>query len=161
MNNHEPKHNWRREPLVWFIISLPLAAVIGGIITIYLAIESDDGLVTDDYYKRGLEVNKTLQRDNIAAILDLKADVSFSENKVNIKLQGNDKFDPPESVHASFLHPTKKGMDREANLLKTTNNDYVATMKQLPAGRWYLLIEAQDWRLLLNYRSQEQGNESG
>ncbi len=154
MTNSETENNWRREPFVWFIISLPLAAVIGGIITIYLAIASNDGLVVDDYYKRGLEVNKTLQRDLNAVALGLKADVSFTGNNLKLKLQGNDKFNPPESIHVSFLHPTKKDMDRDANLVKEADNNYITLMPMLPEGRWYLLIEAQDWRLLLNYRSK-------
>ena len=53
---------WYREPLVWLLISFPLTAVIAGFFTLYLAIISSDGLVVDDYYHRGKEINKSLAR---------------------------------------------------------------------------------------------------
>ena len=51
---------WFREPWVWLLIALPASAVLGGMVTIWIAVDSDDGLVVDDYYKRGLEINKKL-----------------------------------------------------------------------------------------------------
>ena len=57
------KKPWYAEPWVWLMISFPLAAVIGGMITIYLAVLTSDGLVVDDYYKRGKAINVDLARD--------------------------------------------------------------------------------------------------
>ena len=48
---------WYAEPWVWLLIALPMTAVIGGMITIYLAVTTSDGLVVDDYYKRGKAIN--------------------------------------------------------------------------------------------------------
>jgi len=70
---------WFREPWVWLIIALPASAVFGGIITIWIAVESDDGLVQDDYYKYGMEINKTLDRDKAAVQYELVANLIISE----------------------------------------------------------------------------------
>jgi hypothetical protein len=40
--------------------------IVAGFITAWLAVISNDGLVTDDYYKQGLTVNQRLQRDHQA-----------------------------------------------------------------------------------------------
>ena len=56
----------------------PIAVVIAGAVTVWLAVISNDGLVTDDYYKQGLAVNQTLQRDHQASSLGLEADVMRS-----------------------------------------------------------------------------------
>ena len=42
---------WYRQGWPWFLIALPASAVIGGIITIILAVNSPNALVVDDYYK--------------------------------------------------------------------------------------------------------------
>ena len=61
MNTHKLKKPWYREPWVWLMIALPASAVVGGIITIYLAVSTSDGLVVDDYYKRGKAINLDLR----------------------------------------------------------------------------------------------------
>ena len=54
-----PKKPWYREFYVWLVIFFPVLAIVAGFYTLKLAIESDDGLVEDDYYKQGIEINRT------------------------------------------------------------------------------------------------------
>ena len=75
------KSRWYREPWVWLLIGLPATAVIGGFITLYLAIISNDGLVVDDYYKQGLEINRILARDKAAATHQLMATVTLDQQQ--------------------------------------------------------------------------------
>ena len=53
----------------------PAVVIVAGVITLWLAVRSSDGLVTDDYYKQGLAVNQVLERDHRAAALGLRADL--------------------------------------------------------------------------------------
>ena len=53
--------------MVWMIIMIPFSAVVMGGVMLTLAVSSDDGLVTDDYYRKGLQINRTLERDALAA----------------------------------------------------------------------------------------------
>ena len=76
-----PTRAWYREPLVWLLISFPLTAVIAGFFTLYLAIISKDGLVVDDYYQRGKEINMSLARDRAAARHGLHASVTLDATK--------------------------------------------------------------------------------
>lgn len=59
---------WWRYGYVWFIIAGPLLVVIAGFITLYLAVTRPDPVTDDDYYRKGIEINKTLneQRDGLA-----------------------------------------------------------------------------------------------
>ncbi|WP_174564729.1 FixH family protein, partial [Solemya elarraichensis gill symbiont] len=45
---------WYRQFWPWFIISIPAGTVVAAFITIYIAVDGADPLVTDDYYKEGL-----------------------------------------------------------------------------------------------------------
>lgn len=64
---------WYKQFWPWFIISLPLSAVIGGIATLVLALQSPNSMVVDDYYKAGLAINETLARERAAAEQGLSA----------------------------------------------------------------------------------------
>lgn len=51
---------WWREPMMWLVVGGPLAVIAAGAATITLAIQRPDPLVAEDYYRQGIEINKTL-----------------------------------------------------------------------------------------------------
>ncbi len=51
---------WWQYGHVWLIIAGPAVVVVAGFITLAIAIRIPDPLVADDYYRRGLDINKTL-----------------------------------------------------------------------------------------------------
>lgn len=55
-----PSQPWWRHGHVWLVIAGPVTVVIAGIATAVVAIRSPDPLVAEDYYRRGIEINKTL-----------------------------------------------------------------------------------------------------
>lgn len=140
---------WYREPLVWLIISFPLTAVIAGFYTLYLAIQSKDGLVVDDYYQKGKEINLSLARDRAAAQHGLRASVMFDTAKQNVVIQlslAGDRH-PPDTLDLRWLHATRAGFDRKQLLARSADGGYRSAIPELAPGHWYVQIEAQDWRL--------------
>ena len=61
--DEDPILPWYRQFWPWAIISIPATTVVACAIMITLAILSDDGLVSDDYYREGLAINKRLNAD--------------------------------------------------------------------------------------------------
>ena len=59
------------------VLAIPAAAVVVGVVMLVLANVTWDGLVVDDYYRRGLEINRSLARDAEASRLGLRASVAF------------------------------------------------------------------------------------
>ena len=92
------KKVWYKEPWPWILMALPATAVVAGIITLLLAIRSNDGLVADDYYKQGLGINKVLARQEMAAKMGLKARVDLSGSKVVLQLSGREGMALPEKL---------------------------------------------------------------
>jgi hypothetical protein len=45
---------------VWLLISGPAVVVVAGIATAWIALARPDPVVESDYYRRGIEINKTL-----------------------------------------------------------------------------------------------------
>ena len=64
---------WWHFGYVWLIIAGPLIVVIASFVTLYLAITTPDPVI-DDYYRKGIEINKTLdaQRDAMAPALQAR-----------------------------------------------------------------------------------------
>ncbi len=141
---------WYKEFYVWMIIFFPMLAVVAGIYTIILAIESDDGLVVDDYYKKGLEINRTLERDQVAVDKKINAQIEFDEQleEVLIKLTAVSEFNYPENLSVSFLYATRSGLDKEVSMILTEANIYRGNMSALETGKWYVHIQRDNWRLI-------------
>ena len=65
-------------------------------ITLWMAVASDDGLVVDDYYKRGLGVNQTLSRDHAALEHGYRAALAWSADsgRMRVTLRGAAELPP-------------------------------------------------------------------
>jgi hypothetical protein len=55
-----PSAPWWKHGHVWLLISGPAAVIVAGIATAVIAIRTPDPVVAEDYYRRGIEINKTL-----------------------------------------------------------------------------------------------------
>ncbi|MGA8260602.1 MAG: FixH family protein [Arenicellales bacterium] len=150
MAGTDSKNLWYKQPMVWMVIGIPLTSVILGIGMIVLAFHDWDGLVVDDYYKEGLAINQTLERDAHAAALGLTAKVRFeaATGRVSLSLSGSPSFQSPAVLKLGFYHATRQGLDRVLSLRRDANGVYSATMPALPYGRWYVSAETPQWRLI-------------
>lgn len=52
---------WWKFGHVWMVIAGPAIVVVAGFVTLWLAMRTPDPVVADDYYRRGVEINKTLE----------------------------------------------------------------------------------------------------
>ncbi|WP_256354639.1 MULTISPECIES: FixH family protein [unclassified Variovorax] len=51
---------WWRYPLVWLVIGLPAAVIVASLASAWLAMHTTDTVVEEDYYRKGIEINRTL-----------------------------------------------------------------------------------------------------
>ncbi len=135
--------------MVWLIIAIPLAAVVMGVTTVILAVVSDDGIVADDYYRRGLQINQSLERDRIAARHGLNAVVTIDidEKLVRARLRAKSTFRFPDRIQLSLSHATRSGLDLSVPLTQTARRVYQAGLPELSLGRWYVQLASREWRL--------------
>lgn len=59
-NEEQTPQPWWRYGQVWLVIAGPLLVVVASFVTFYLAVRTPDPVVAEDYYRQGLEINKTL-----------------------------------------------------------------------------------------------------
>jgi len=51
---------WWRHPIMWMVVGGPAAVVVAGFATAWIAVRSPDPVVDTDYYRHGIEINRTL-----------------------------------------------------------------------------------------------------
>lgn len=140
------KHRWP-----WILMAGPTVVIVAGFITAWLAIESNDGLVDDNYYKVGLSVNQQLKQKQLAAELNLKAVMNVTQDGQSIQmvLNGLPKEGLPDTLQLRLVHPTRKGEDQTL-MLHRQGTIFSAPLTANPGtGRWKIVIEdpLAGWRM--------------
>ncbi len=118
---------WYRQFWPWFIIALPLTAVIASIATLIIAAHDPDGLVADDYYKQGLAINQTLDRERRAQTLGLSGllRVDTSTQRISLTLEGPLDARDQKDMVLRMIHPTRPNLDRTLTLNSDGHGDMV------------------------------------
>lgn len=60
---------WWKFGYVWLVLAGPAVVVVASFITLYLAVTRPDPLVSQDYYREGININQTLGEAATAASL--------------------------------------------------------------------------------------------
>jgi hypothetical protein len=134
---------WYREPWPWILMSGPALVVVAGLVTAWLAVRSDDGLVVDDYYKQGLAINQTLSRSEAAVRLGIKAELHLADGRVRAHVAGA----AGAALTLRLVHPTRAGMDQSVHLKLVQPGIYEGRLAPVQAGRWHVVLEQDSWRL--------------
>lgn len=142
-----PTHNWKREPWVWLLIAIPLSAVVMGVVIAALAIHSWSGLVVDDYFQQGKQINRVLARDRLARELGLAASLRLAaDGSVEVRFDPGVGIVPGERIELALVHATRPGLDRRL-WLENSGGTMRAELALPGEGRWNLFLQTPDWRL--------------
>ena len=148
---HHPP--WWKERMVWLIIGLPLAAVVAGFATLYIAVHNADDIVKDEYVKTGMAVEAPRARLQLAARMGLAASVSYHDGALEMRmlkqgLQAN-------TLVLTLVHPTKAGLDTQISLTSVGQGKYQARAVLTGQGKRHLILEPPDhaWRLEGDWRA--------
>lgn len=147
LNSTQPP--WYKQRWPWILISGPAIVIVAGIITMWLAIVSNDGLVTDDYYKQGLAVNQRLHRDHEAGRMGLQVDLMRAGSNVRMLLSQSGDVVMPDRIVLKLSHPTRAGQDMAIDMLSEGQGFYTGKLSGVLEGRWHVTIEDPQgvWRL--------------
>ena len=138
---------WYRQRWPWLLMAGPAIVVVAGFATLWLAATTDDGVIADDYYKRGLLINRTLERTERGIALGVAADLTIgADGSVRVTLDGSSGV-APAALTLKVAHPTRAGFDRTATLIRGADGAYAGTVEPLGAGRWLVTLETDAWRL--------------
>lgn len=143
--NNQPKV-WYKQFWPWFLIALPMTAVIGSMITINIAFTDADGLVKDDYYKEGLAMNMDIARKQNAENLGVTAKTRFNLQEGDISVTLNDaSVGNLDKLLISLIHPTRSDNDMNIVLQRTADRRYQGKIEQdVNPGNWWVRISPEN-----------------
>ena len=138
------------------VLAIPAAAVVAGAVMLVLANVTWDGLVADDYYRRGMEINRSLARDAEAGRLGLRASVAFpAPGVVEARLAGKDGVATASGGDRLYLHfarAARAGKDIRILMTRDAAGTWRGTLPEMAPGKWYVELGNERWRLAASVR---------
>ena len=146
----EDTEPWYKQFWPWFLIALPASVVVASIVTINLAIESDDGLVSDDYYKEGLAIHKNADSAASARALGIAGTLNYDADTgaINLVLDKPLQAKQP-ALSLEVVHPTLPDQDQTIRLSAVDGIRFAGRLEPLGPGNWKLALRPADrsWRV--------------
>ena len=60
---------WWRHGHVWLLISGPALVIMAGVITAWIAVSHPDPVLSEDDYRQGLDINKTMRQEEDRSLM--------------------------------------------------------------------------------------------
>ena len=108
---------WYKQFWPWFLIILPLCAVIASFTTLKIALTNSDSLVAEDYYKEGKAINMDLSKVKYAKQIGMNFLLEQTNNEILLTQQGGPASQA--ALKVEFYHPTIA--DRDIKLTATAD----------------------------------------
>lgn len=145
-----PGAPWYRQFWPWFLIAVPAASVVAGVVTVVVAVRNADSVVVDDWYKRGLAVNVDLEREGLAVDLGITAALWVDEagRAVRVALEGGG-IEAERTLRLELHHPTQAQRDTVLELVRGPDGAFRGTAPGDVRGRWHANLSPDHgaWRL--------------
>ncbi len=143
---------WYKQFWPWFLIALPLSAIIASLSTVFLFSRHQVSLVTEDYYQKGKAINLDLTRLAKADELNISAKMKVKGNQVLITLnKGHLEYFP--ALEVIFQHRTLENKDIFKMVTPDATGQYRISLDNPLLGPWYIEINTFDRLWALNNRA--------
>ncbi len=169
MNDLDPPDGrpWYRYFWPWFIVALLCASIAGGVSTVLIAFANQDSLVSDEWYEKGMEINRRLESEHAALRRSIRARLQIDDltGEVRVELTG-EGIQTLRELSLELSHPTLASRDRSLALVRSDSGVFRGELSEALSGRWYAALaprvaasggdpaatrttptDADDWRL--------------
>ncbi|WP_019616662.1 FixH family protein [Psychromonas ossibalaenae] len=138
--------SWFKQFWPWFLIILPMTAVVGATSLLFTALDNKPDMVVDDYYSEGKAINEDRTLLNNAKKRNIGADIKHQDKQLIVKLTGIDSKTP---ISLSLHHSTLAAKDVSQLLTADAAGNFRFESENELSGKWMLRIDPFDksWRL--------------
>ncbi|MBT8082930.1 MAG: FixH family protein [Gammaproteobacteria bacterium] len=153
---------WYRQFWPWFIIALPASAVVGGLTTVWIAMQTSDSLVlrSEDGVRNASD--RRVAAERFASQLGLAAllDIDLETGVVRVVMRSGDLVEGPPLLNLELSHPAFADRDLALTLNKAPPDEngnpvWVGHFVTIPAGRYYAVLRAGEaWRLTAEWNGE-------
>ncbi|MDH3620037.1 MAG: FixH family protein [Gammaproteobacteria bacterium] len=153
---------WYRQFWPWFIIALPASAVVAGLSTVWISMQTTDSLVVhaEDGVKNATE--RQLSAARLAAELGLAAyvEINTETRVVSAVIRSSELPEVPATLDFELSHPAFAERDQHITLNKAMDDDegnpvWVGHFLTVPSGRFYAVLKSgDDWRVTAEWQGE-------
>ena len=155
---------WYRQFWPWFIMAIPASAVVAGLYTVWIAMQTTDSLVvqSDDGMNVVTERNTAAEREAVRLGLSAYVDINPETGAVVVTMTSAANIDLPGSLELKMRHPTMASRDATIELLRAMPNsagdpNWAGHFLTPPSGRYFLTLSSGNtWRLSTEWSGQLQ-----
>ncbi|MCF1427648.1 MAG: FixH family protein [Shewanella sp.] len=142
-----PIQPWYKQFWPWFLITLPLCAVIASLATMKIAVDNKDALVAEEYYKEGKAINMELRENKYAKQLGMQFSLDITDNMLSFTQHGGPAYHA--ALNVQLYHPTLAEKDIKLMATADASGVYRVALDKPISGNWDVRLESYDrqWRL--------------
>ena len=158
----EDTEPWYRQFWPWFIIALPASAVIAGLFTVWLSLQTSDSLV--EYSDDGMNVisERNIKAEQAAAEQGLSAllDINLDSGAVIVSVRSASSVEIGNTLVLRMRHPTMAARDISIELQRAMPGaqgeaTWVGHFVDVPSGRYFVTLSpGHAWRLAAEWSGQ-------
>jgi uncharacterized protein len=141
---------WYAHRWPWLLMIGPVAVILAGLYTGWLAFANQDALVVDDYYKQGKAINQDLRRDQTASNLHMSLNLRYdpATGRLNGRLTG-DAQSVSHPLRLRLIHSTRPERDISLAAQPDASGAFSIALPMLDQARWQVQVEntQREWRL--------------
>ena len=153
---------WYRQFWPWFIMALPASAVVAGLTTVWISMQTTDSLVvrSDDGVKNATE--RRISAERLASELDLAAILAIdpATGTISAVMRSGDLREIPATLDFELSHPAFADRDQQITLNIAMpdadgNPVWVGHFVTVPTERFYAVLSSGDeWRLSAEWQGE-------
>lgn len=138
-------------PVLYAVIGIPLATVVAGFATLYVAVQSNGYELPTEYAWEGAALDADLERAQAARDQGLMFDLRIMPSgRIEAQLQSLTSSPLPTRLQLTLTHATLPALDqtRVLTYVDTVEGRYIADGSPLPEGAWWVEVaHDSEWRL--------------
>jgi hypothetical protein len=160
--DREDTKPWYRQFWPWFIIALPASAVVAGLTTLWIAMQTTDSLVV--YGEDGIRnaADRRILAQRLASEMNLAAMVTINPDTGTVQaVMRSGSFETlPATLEFELSHPAFADRDQAITLNKALpdadgNPVWVGHFVTVPEGRFYAVLRSgEEWRLSAEWQGE-------
>jgi hypothetical protein len=140
-----------RNPVLYAVIGIPLATVLAGFATLYVAVQSNGYELPPEYAWEGAALDADLERAQAARDQGLAFDLRITASgRIEARLKSLTSSPLPNRLQLTLTHTTLPELDQTRVLerVDTVEGRYIADGSPLPEGAWWVEVaHDSEWRL--------------
>ena len=127
----------------WLLAAGPALVVVASVASAWIAVSGSDGVVTEDYYKLGLTINRRLPATPPSA-RDPGARIVIAEGgDVRVRVV---QAAEPTRLRLALRHPGEREGTGTIDLRATVDGEWVGRLSDVSPGLRIVALESDAWR---------------